>query len=103
MATEAKRTPIRVIDVDQMRSQFAVLEARQAVLTRDGQKLLARIRPSSKYFGQGDQDALFPICISPGVEYIVQGGPGGQYRLCDVDLFAVFDEEKPPIQITSPN
>lgn len=75
-------------------------EARQAVLTDGGQKLLARIRPSSKYHGQSDEGAMFSVCIGPGGDYCVLGGPGGQYRLRDVDLFAVFDETKSPTQIT---
>jgi len=100
MTFELKPTPLRVIDGDQMRKDFATLEARRAVLTEHGQKLLARIRPTSKYYGQGQEDALFAVCIGPGGEYNVLGGPGGQYRLSDVDLFAVFDESRAPTQIT---
>lgn len=100
MATELTQSPLRVVDVEQMRREFAAIEARQAVLTQDGQQLLARIRPTSKYYGQGDEGTLFPVCIGPTGEYCVLGGPGGQYRLSDVDLFAVFDDKKPPTQIT---
>lgn len=100
MTSELTPQPLRVIDVDKMRADFAAIEARQAVLTAHGQQLLARIRPSSKYFGQGEEGAFFPVCIGPGGDYCVVGGPGGQYRLADVDLFAVFDESKPPIKLT---
>lgn len=100
MSSELKPTPLRIVDAEQMRKDFAAIEARQAVLTQQGQKLLARIRPSSKYYGQGNEGALFSVCIGPGGEYSVMGGPGGQYRLSDVDLFAVFDESRPPTQIT---
>lgn len=93
-------TPLRVVDVDQMRKDFAVIEAKRTVLTQNGQKLLARIRPSSKYFGQGGEGAMFAVCIGQAGNYCVLGGPGGQYRLIDVDLFVVFDEQKPPTQIT---
>ena len=103
MPTESTPSPLRVVDVDKMREQFAAIEARQAVLTRDGQKLLARIRPTSKYYGQGNEGGLFPVCIGPAGEYCVLGGPGGQYRLLDVDLFAAFDDKKQPTQITSAN
>lgn len=103
MPTELTPSPLRVVDVEQMRKEFAAFEARQAVLTQQGQKLLARIRPSSKYYGQGVEDTLFAVCIGPGGEYRVLGGDGGQYRLSDVDLFAVFDDEKPPTQITFSN
>ena len=103
MATELTPSPLRVVDVGQMRREFAAIEARQAVLTQDGQQLLARIRPTSKYYGQGDEGTLFPVCIGPAGEYCVLGGPGGQYRLLDVDLFAVFDDKRPPTQITFAN
>ena len=50
---ESKPMPLRVVDVEQMRKEFAAIEARQTVLTNVGQRLLARVRPSSKYYGQG--------------------------------------------------
>lgn len=53
MPTEFTSSPLRVVDVDTMREEFAAIEARQAVLTHDGQKLLARIRPTSKYWVSG--------------------------------------------------
>jgi len=99
---ELKTSPLRVVDVNQMRDEFAAIEAKREVLTQHGQKLLARIRPSSKYYGQGDEGAMFSVCIGQGGKssYTVLGGPGGQYRLSDVDLFAIFDEKKAPTQIT---
>lgn len=100
MSSELKPTPLRTVDKEQLRKDFAAIEARRAVLTEHGQKLMARIRPSSKYHGQGDEGALFAVCIGPDGEYNVLGGPGGQYRLSDVDLFAVFDEGRPPTQVT---
>ncbi len=100
MSSELRPTPLRAVDLADLRKDFAALEARSAVLTEHGQKLLARIRPSSKYYGQSDVGALFAVCIRPGGEYSVAGGPGGQYRLADVDLFAVFEEGRDPIQIT---
>lgn len=103
MPTEVAPSPLRVVDVDKMRQEFAAIEARQAALIHDGQRLLARIRPTSKYYGQGDEGALFPICIGPAGDYCVLGGPGGQYRLLDVELFAAFDDKRPPTQITFAN
>ena len=100
MSSELKPSPLRTIDREQMRNDFAALEARREALTLQGQKLLARIRPSSKYHGQGVEGVLFAVCIGPSGDYSVLGGPGGQYRLSDVDLFAVFDESRPPTQIT---
>ena len=66
MSSELKPTPLRTIDQAQLRKNLAALEARRAVLIEHGQKLLARIRPSSKYYGQGQEDALFAVCIGPG-------------------------------------
>ena len=103
MPTEVAPSPLRVVDVDKMREEFAAIEVRQAVLTHDGQKLLARIRPTSKYYGQGDEGTLFPVCIGPAGEYCGLGGPGGQCRLWDGDLVATFDEKRPPTQITFAN
>lgn len=100
MPEELEPTPLRHIDVAQIRKDFAALEARRVTLTAQGQRLMARIRPSSKYFGQGAEGGLFPVCIGPAGEYRVLGGPGGQYRLADVDLFAIFEDDKPPVQIT---
>lgn len=90
----------RVINVDVARAEHAVFEAKCASTMATGQKLLARIRPSSKYYGQGDEGLLFPVAIASPEEYGVVGGSGGQYRLNDVDLFAVFAEDAEPIQIT---
>lgn len=101
MATaEQKPAPMRKLDREELRHKFDELKARDAALTKNGQCLMARIRPSSKYHGQGEAGVLFPVCIGSAGDYCVQGGPGGQYRLSDVDLFAVFDDTKPPAQIT---
>ncbi len=93
-------TPLRNIDMDAARKQLAAHEARCETLLGSGQRLLARIRPSSKYFGQGEEGKLFPIVVASKGEYGIVGGPGGQYRLRDVDLFAVFADDVEPIQIT---
>ena len=97
---EQKPAPIRKLDHEELRQKLSALKARDAVLTKDGQCLMARIRQSSKYHDQGESGALFPVCIARPGEYCVQGGPGGQYRLQDVDLFAVYDNTMPPTQIT---
>lgn len=57
------------------------------------QQLFARIKRSSKYYGQTERGALFEVYIRPGdpAQYLVQGGPGGQYRLADVNLFILAD------------
>lgn len=62
------------------------------------EQIYARIRKSSKYYWQkrkaverGEYPFRVTILENYGDEYVVKGGPGGQYRLCDVDLFAVRD------------
>lgn len=100
MSSEIQASPLRKIDVEDMRARFAAIESRQAELKLRGQQLLARIRPTSKYYGQGEEGAMFPVCVGPAGQYCVAGGPGGQYRLQDVDLFAVFEDSAPPVQIT---
>lgn len=64
-------------------------------------KLLARIRPKSKYAYQAERMVEkgerypFPIALAKGHGgYVVQGGLGGCYRLEDVDLIAVVDGEE---------
>lgn len=62
-------------------------------MVRSGQLLYAKIKRSSKYYGQGEKGALFEVFVEAGhpEAYVVQGGPGGQYRLSDVNLFVVKD------------
>lgn len=57
-------------------------------------ELFAVIREDSKYRYQQKKDAVgnpipFPVEVKPHGDpsYSVIGGPGGCYRLCDVDLF----------------
>lgn len=96
-----KQTPAnRVIDLVDFNARVAELDAMCARTLVTGQRLLARIRPSSKYYGQGDEGALFPVVITAPDDYQARGGPGGQYRLKDIDLFAVFEGAAEPIQIT---
>ncbi|MGG4659321.1 hypothetical protein ACLPJF_13415 [Pseudomonas vlassakiae] len=56
-----------------------------------GQQLYAQIKKCSEYAHQTDQ--LFPVAVGQPThgEYVVVGGPGGVYRLRDVDLFVVTD------------
>ena len=49
---------------------------------------------------QGTDNTLFAVVITDFPEYAVKGGPGGKYRLNDIDLFAVFDGAVEPVQIT---
>lgn len=56
-------------------------------------ELYAKIKKNSKYYNQNgfakaDGEFPFPVAIrKSGDGYVVKGGPGGQYRLADVNLF----------------
>lgn len=60
------------------------------------QQIYARIKRTSKYYGQTRNEELFPVHIAHqgGWEYVVRGGPGGGYRLKDVNLFVVEDGQE---------
>ena len=52
------------------------------------QQLYAKIKRSSKYFGQGDGTPFEMFIDGSGYDdYLVLGGPGGCYSLRDVNLF----------------
>lgn len=78
-------------DPDQTLTAIAELKAAKAEKVRSGQQLYAKIKRSSKYYGQGEKGALFEVFVEAGhpEAYLVQGGPGGQYRLADVNLYIV--------------
>lgn len=69
-----------------------------------GTLLWAEIRRTSQYAGQADAGEKFQVFIGsdgPRGEYVVKGGPGGQYRLSDVYLYAqLSDENDQLIQLT---
>ncbi|WP_341785358.1 DUF7673 family protein [Pseudomonas nitroreducens] len=68
----------------------------------DDDQLFAEIKKSSKYAYQADRARNgiygypFRVRISAdgGSDYIVHGGPGGCYRLSDVNLYAMVDGRK---------
>lgn len=68
----------------------------------DDDQLFAEIKKSSKYAYQVDRARNGPygypfrvgISADGGSDYIVHGGPGGCYRLSDVNLYAMVDGRK---------
>lgn len=66
-------------------------ETERAEKVKEGQQLWARIKRTSKYYGQGTKGELFKVRVTTLVfdDYMVLGGPGGQYRLRDVNLYVV--------------
>lgn len=67
------------------------------------QQLYAKIKRTSKYADQNETAAQgswglpFPVeiqlsRIAISKDYVVKGGPGGQYRLADVNLFVKCDD-----------
>lgn len=63
-----------------------------------GQQLYALIRRESEYAHQSDKH--FPVSIGKPLhgQYTVAGGPGGCYRLADVDLFVMADGKAWPLR-----
>ena len=74
------------------RLKIADYKRQKAEKVKSGQQIYAKIKKSSKYYGQGD-GGLFEVFVEAGNReaYVVQGGPGGQYRLTDVNLYIVED------------
>lgn len=72
-------------------SRASIEQARrdQAEKVDGGQRLYAVIKRSSKYYGQTEKGEMFPVFVEAGHPdaYVVKGGPGGQYRLADVNLY----------------
>lgn len=74
---------------------------RHAAQHAAGQRLYAKIKDSSKYFYQNEIAQRSPerfgwpfaIVIAPGdSDHVVNGGPGGRYRLSDVHIFVVTED-----------
>ena len=90
-----KQMNMRVVTVEEIEAENQAEDRENLCLASRGTQLVASIKKSSKYYGQGKQGARFPVSIQdPGYEYVVLGGPGGQYRLADVSLFAVVGDSQ---------
>jgi hypothetical protein len=84
-----------VITIEEVEAEQQAEDRENLRLASRGTQLVASIKKSSKYFGQGKEGARFPVSIQdPGYEYVVRGGPGGQYRLADVNLFALVGDKQ---------
>lgn len=76
----------------------AIDEQQKNRVPATGQQLYAVIKKSSKYAPQNEvakrepaYGLPFRVRIDPAYRYPVQGGPGGQYPLEDVQLFVIVD------------
>jgi len=89
-------------DLSRASIEFTNLETRAAWLGYEaahgpagcrpyGQQLYALIKKTSEHAHQSDQ--FFPIRVGkpPYDDYLVQGGPGGVYRLRDVSIYVIED------------
>jgi hypothetical protein len=67
-------------------------------------QLYAEIRRDSEYSHQASKGELFPITLAdgPASEHVVVGGPGGQYRLKDVNLYIRYARPRPGQQQQPP-
>jgi hypothetical protein len=80
------------MNTEEGRAAVEQYEREREAMAAQGQQLYAKIKRTSKYYGQTEPNQLFPVYVAAGPgygEYIIQGGPGGQYRLSDVNLFVV--------------
>jgi hypothetical protein len=59
-----------------------------------GQQLYAQVKKSSEYAHQ--TDGIFPVRVgqAPYGDYVVHGGPGGVYRLRDVNIYVIQGGQK---------
>ncbi|GLO54797.1 hypothetical protein PPUJ20066_08330 [Pseudomonas putida] len=100
-AFEDWATP-RGYDMSRGASEFQNMETRNAWLGFEaahgpdgcrpvGQQLYALIKKNSEYAHQTNK--LFPVLVGkpPYDDFIVHGGPGGLYRLRDVDFYVIED------------
>lgn len=92
MNTEQHVTPPRTKIIRSDPSAAFLGHAERARLRAEhieaGVQLFAQIRVDSKYFDQAPVGEKFGVHIGGDSIYCVQGGPGGQYRLKDVHLYA---------------
>ena len=95
-------TEMRTVTLEEIAAEDEAHRADIARRSAAGARLVAKIKKSSKYYGQSSfadrmagrprTDAeIFPVVVVDDgpCDYVLAGGPGGQYRLADVDLFAV--------------
>lgn len=60
-------------------------------------QLFAKIKKSSRFFSQNilakrDGQFPFPVVLQPDRDgYVVKGGPGANYKIADVEFYAVID------------
>lgn len=89
-------------DLPYANTEFQNLETRNAWLGFEaahgpdgcrpsGQQLYALLKKTSEYAHQTDK--LFPVRVvkAPYEDYVVHGGPGGVYRLKDVNIYVIED------------
>lgn len=92
----------RGYDVARNSVQFENLETRAAWLGFEaahgpagcrpaGQQLYAHIKKDSDYAHQSDKLFQVRVMKAPYDDYIVHGGPGGLYRLRDVNFYVIED------------
>lgn len=87
--------PVRFRTAAQIQIEAEAQERQKVERIERGQHLYAKIKRASKYYGQTPAGALFKVFIdarNTGDEYVVKGGPGGQYRLVDVNLIVKGDD-----------
>lgn len=57
----------------------------------NGQQLYAHLKKSSEYAHQTEKLFMVRVGKAPYDDYVVHGGPGGVYRLRDVNFYVIED------------
>lgn len=92
-AGAARLGPVRLRSAEEVHAAADAWAREKAERLERGQQLHAKIKRTSRYYGQGAPGALFKVFIDVHQgDYVVQGGPGGQYRLADVNLYVKGDD-----------
>ncbi|MFW2355176.1 hypothetical protein [Hydrogenophaga sp.] len=100
MATELKPTPLRSIDAAQLRKDLTAIEARQRVLTQQGQQLLARSDLVPSTTGKARRALCLP-CASGQVGTTALPAAQAGNIACRTSTYSPsFNESRSPIQIT---
>ncbi|MGF6590730.1 hypothetical protein [Pseudomonas sp. 2835] len=59
-----------------------------------GQQLYAQLKKTSEYAHQTGEVFSVRVKKAPFDDYVIHGGPGGLYRLRDVDLYVIEDSKQ---------
>ncbi len=76
-----------------VRKFLHAVKLQEKKMSQDSIQLFARIKKSSKYFGQTESGALFKVTLTSGYSELSHSvsGNGNDYRYTDLDFFMIFN------------